>query len=442
MSQPNHAADTDRKLLTHLGFTAWNDMQEAATAAIGTSPDVLLLAPTGTGKTLGFLRGVYRLLRPEVTGVQCLVLVPSRELALQIEGVWKKMSTGFKVVSSYGGHDMETEIRSLGTPPALLIGTPGRIADHLNRGTFSTDTVRILVLDEYDKSLELGFATDMSAITGKLSRLQHRVLASATDAPGIPDFVGVQDPLVVDFIRHPHDRLELQVVRSAQKDKIDTLVLLLSYLKSASALIFCNHREAVDRTSQLLTERGIDNAAFHGGLEQMEREQTLARFRNGSVRYLVATDLAARGLDIPLVGHIIHYHLPAGREEFIHRNGRTARMDAAGTAWLLLHESEALPPYIGVAPEPLTLPERLPLPRPTDWVTLFINGGKKDKLNKVDVVGFFSKVGGLQKDELGMIEVKDRVTFAAVKRSCVAALLRRVAAEKMKGVRYRIAVAR
>ena len=432
------------EILTRLGIEQLNDMQEAASQAIYREREVLLLSPTGSGKTLAYLLPVLNGLSDSIVGVQCLILVPSRELALQIEQVWKKMATGFKINSCYGGHLLETEINNLSIPPALIVGTPGRIMDHIVRESFLVENINTLVLDEFDKSLALGFEEEMSFIIKSLKRVKKRILVSATAAVSIPDFTGVHQPVILDFLNETGNTpaLDFKKVISDEKDKVNTLFQLLCYIGGESTLIFCNHREAAERAAKHLTERGIDNAYFHGGLEQIEREQTLTRFRNGSVYFLVATDLAARGLDIPSVKHIVHYHLPSTKEEFIHRNGRTARMNASGTAYLLMHTEEPLPGYIETEPEELSLPENSPLPPSTIWSTLYISGGKKDKLNKVDIVGFFSKVGKLEKDELGMIEVKDHMSFAAVKKNKVKTLLHAVSEEKMKGKKYRIAIAK
>jgi superfamily II DNA/RNA helicase len=326
----------------------------------------------------------------------------------------------------------------------LLIGTPGRIGDHIRRATFQTDGITTLVLDEFDKSLALGFEEEMSFVIGSLKNLTKRVLVSATAGIAIPAFTGVADMAVLEFTdtTESTDNLTLKLVLSEEKDKSDRLFELLCFIHSEPALIFCNHRDAVERTSALLKEKGIENAAFHGGMEQMQREQTLIQFRNGSIPFLVATDLAARGLDIPEMKHVIHYHLPSTEAEFTHRNGRTARMHASGTAYLLLHTDEPLPYYIHKKPELLTIPAGQKLPKASEWVTLYINGGKKDKLNKVDIVGFLSQKGKLEKSDLGLIIVKDRNSFVAVKKQKLKNLLPLVQQEKIKGTKYKIVVAR
>lgn len=440
MITPQQQAQT----LASLGITALNPMQEAAQKAILQDNDLFLIAPTGSGKTLGFLLPLLQLLRPERTAVQCLILAPSRELALQIEQVWKKMATGHKVNVCYGGHAMETEIKNLSNPPAILIGTPGRISDHITRRTFALDGIHTLVLDEFDKSLALGFHEEMAFIIGRLPNLSKRVLVSATSGLAIPDFIRLNKPTKLTFMPEEDSpaSLALRVVYSPLKDKIDTLFQLLCSLDSEAALIFCNHRDAAERTSDWLYDKGIPSLVYHGGLEQDARERALIQFRNGSIRYLVTTDLAARGLDIPEMKHVIHYHLPVQEQEFVHRNGRTARMHASGTAYVILSRDEPRPSYLTAPMEELRLPATNPLPRPPEFQTIYISGGRKNKLNKVDIVGFFSQKGNLEKGDLGLVEVKDFISFAAVKATKVNALLSQLRDEKMKGKKYKIEVAR
>lgn len=431
-------------ILSNLGISALNEMQEVSHDAIINENNVLLLSPTGSGKTLAFLLPLFELLQPEILSVQCLILVPSRELGLQIEQVWKKMGTGYKVNVCYGGHSIDTEIKNLSNPPAILIGTPGRIADHIDRGTFRLDKIQTLVLDEFDKSLQLGFHEQMSFVIGKLSKLNKRVLVSATSGIEIPKYTRVVNPLVLDFIpeHKEENNLSLQMVISKDKDKLRTLFQLICSLKSEAAIIFCNHRDAAERISDTLNEKGIYATYYHGGMDQEERERALIQFRNGSMSYLITTDLAARGLDIPEMKHVIHYHLPLKEEEFTHRNGRTARMLASGTAYLIVNESEKKLDYIDYSMSVLELNSTTTLPKPPQFQTIYISGGKKNKLNKIDIVGFFSQKGKLEKGDLGLIEVKDFVSFAAVKYNKVKDLLRLVKDEKMKGKKFKIEVAR
>ncbi len=431
-------------LLLNLGIENLNEMQVAAQETILSDANVLLLSPTGSGKTIAFLLPIFEMLVPEIKSVQCLILVPSRELGLQIEQVWKKMGTDYKVNVCYGGHSIETEIKNLSNPPAILIGTPGRIADHIDRGTFTTDAIQTLILDEFDKSLQLGFHEQMSFIISRLSKLNKRILVSATSDIEIPKYTRVVSPTVLDFIPNQEDttNLTLKMVISKEKDKINTLFNLICSLKSESALIFCNHRDAAERISDTLVEKGIYSTYYHGGMDQDERERALIQFRNGSVSYLVTTDLAARGLDIPEMKHVIHYHLPSKEDEFTHRNGRTARMLASGTAYIIIHESEKKLDYINYGMTALNVENANKLPKAPEFQTIYISGGKKNKLNKIDIVGFFSQKGKLGKADLGLIEVKDFISFAAVKSKKVKDFLNAIRDEKMKGKKYKIEVAR
>ncbi|AFK03242.1 DEAD/DEAH box helicase domain protein [Emticicia oligotrophica DSM 17448] len=422
-----------------------NPMQEAAFENIVAQKEVMLLSPTGSGKTLAFLLPLIQLLKTDEKQVQALILVPSRELALQIEQVWKKMSTGFKVNTCYGGHSMQTEIQNLSSPPALLIGTPGRIADHIERNTFSLDNIETLILDEFDKSLELGFHEQMLFIINHLRRLKKKILVSATAGIEVPEFVDLKSPKILDFLSKDssvNQQLHLCEVISPEKDKLNTLFDLLCMLNSEAALVFCNHRDATERTSQYLNSMGLKASFYHGGMEQDDRELALVKFRNGSVKYLITTDLGARGLDIPEMKHVIHYHLPLQEHEFIHRNGRTARMHATGTAYVVLAEEENRPHYLAKDIEQINLLGKKTLPQLPDYETLYISGGKKNKINKIDIVGFLSQKGQLEKEDLGLIEVKDFTSFVAVKREKVKVLLQLIRNEKMKGKKYKIEIAR
>ena len=432
-------------ILLNLGIESLNEMQEAAQETILNENNVLLLSPTGSGKTLAFLMPVLEMLQPEILSVQCLILVPSRELGLQIEQVWKKMGTTYKVNVCYGGHSIDTEIKNLSNPPAVLIGTPGRIADHIDRGSFRLDKIQTLILDEFDKSLQLGFHEQMSFIIGKLAKVNKRVLVSATSDIEIPKYTRVINPTILDFIPETEEdsNLSTKLVVSKEKDKLNTLFQLLCSLQSESAIVFCNHRDAAERISDTLNEKGIYSTYYHGGMDQEERERALIQFRNGSVSYLITTDLAARGLDIPEMKHVIHYHLPLKEDEFTHRNGRTARMTATGTAYIIAHESEKKMDYVDyINTAVFSVENAKSLPKAPQFQTIYVSGGKKNKLNKIDIVGFFSQKGKLEKGDLGLIEVKDFVSFAAVKFSKVKELLDLIKDEKMKGKKYKIQVAR
>lgn len=424
------------RALASAGIETLNEMQQAALEA-GTTKDMILLSPTGSGKTLAFLLPLLTTLTNEERTIQALIVAPSRELALQIETVFRSLGTGYKVNCCYGGHPLRTEKKSLEHPPTVLIGTPGRIVDHIERGNVNLDTVRTFILDEFDKSLELGFTDEMKEILSHLPNVRRRVLTSATESVEIPAFTRINAPVRLSFLSDvPATKgLTVHIVKSPVKDKLETLYKLLGELDGESALVFCNLREAVERVSRYLAEQGVENGFFHGGMEQPERERALSLFRNGSVSVFISTDLAARGLDIPEVKHVIHYHLPVNEEGYIHRNGRTARMQAEGDAYLLLNEAESVPEYMAKEPEEFFLPAKAKKPVASEWATLTINRGKRDKLSKKDVVGFLFQKGGLGKEDLGIVEVKESCAYAAIKRNVFSEALARIRDEKIKNMK-------
>jgi len=433
--------DITAKVLENLKFGSLNEIQTAMINTELKAKNIVLLAPTGSGKTVAFLLPLLHDLNAKITGVQALILVPSRELALQIEQVFRLMGTGFKVNCCYGGHPMKTERNNFSEPPAVLIGTPGRIAAHLRRGSFEPESIHLLVLDEFDKSLEMGFSDEMSYIIGLLPKIKKRILTSATQAIEIPEFSGVKNPVTLNYLSEDNrPNIVIKAVRATENDKLEILIKLICHIGHEPTLVFCNHREAVDRISEILTEEKVVHDIFHGGLEQDERERALLKFRNGSHQILITTDLASRGLDIPEIKNIIHYQGANTEEGFIHRNGRTARMNAQGTAWLVLAEQESFPDFLTVTPAIVNLPERIRMPEPPQWITLYIGAGKKDKISKTDIVGFLIQKGNLTKDEIGLITILDNASFVAINRIKARQTLSAVRDEKVKNQKVRIAI--
>lgn len=433
--------DITAKVLENLKFGSLNAIQSAMISNDLKANNIVLLAPTGSGKTVAFLLPLLHHLSAKTTGVQALILTPSRELSLQIEQVFRSMGSGFKVNCCYGGHPMKTERNNFSEPPVVLIGTPGRIAAHLRRGSFDPESVHLLVLDEFDKSLELGFSDEMSYIIGQLPQIEKRILTSATQAIEIPDFSGVKNPVTLNFLTDENrPNIVIKAVRAKENDKLEILIRLVCHLGHEPTLVFCNHREAVDRISEILTEEKVVHDTFHGGLEQDERERALLKFRNGSHQILVTTDLASRGLDIPAIKNVIHYQGANSEEAFIHRNGRTARMNAGGTAWLVLAEKESTPDFLTTTPEFVELPEKIRLPEPPQWITLYMGVGKKDKISKTDIVGFLIHKGNLQKEEIGLITILDNVSFVAISRVKARQTVTSIRNEKVKNQKVRIAI--
>ena len=431
--------------LDKLSVTALTPMQEAALYAFRDANDVILLSPTGTGKTLAYLLPLIERLKVGVAGVQAIVIVPSRELALQIDSVVKAMALPWKAMSVYGGRPAMDEHRSMkGICPSIIIGTPGRLNDHLTKGNIDARGIEVLVIDEFDKCLELGFQAEMQEVIEKLPSVRQRYLTSATDLAEVPTFTGVHRPVKLDYIpaTSGNEKVSTYVVHSDCKDKLQTLYRLLCTLEGGQSIVFCNHRESVDRVGEYLRSQKLAHEAYHGGMEQEVRERALYKFRNGSSNILVSTDLAARGLDIPEVQHIIHYHLPGSEDAYIHRTGRTARWNAEGSSYLILHAEEHAPAYLEGQTMEYVLPERAGRPQPPQWSTLYIGRGKKDKINKVDIAGFLYKKGALTREDVGAIDVHDYYAYVAVRRSKVRQLLTLVGGEKIKGLKTKIEVAK
>ena len=427
--------------------------QHAAEAIMGSDGDVVLLSPTGSGKTLAYLLPLVQLIEKELTANSprnatlserewptALVITPGRELALQSDNVLKSMGCGLRSTACYGGraamdeHKVLKEVR-----PQIVFGTPGRLNDHLDKENISRYGIRYLVIDEFDKCLEMGFHAEMQKLIKSLPGLQRRILLSATNAEQIPQFVNMSKKgTLIDFLpeeEQTSERVTLYEVRSPQKDKLDTLRQLLLGFGDESSIVFLNYRESVGRVNNYLVEQGFTTSCFHGGLEQRQREDQLYRFSNGSANVLVATDLASRGLDIPNIQNIIHYHLPESEEGYIHRVGRTARWDATGRSFFILNSTENIPEYVEGDVEPFEPKANIQKPIAPKMATLYIGKGKKDKISKGDIVGFLCKNGGLKADEIGRIDVKDRYAYVAIRREKLKQTLHLVQGQKIKGIK-------
>lgn len=428
-----------QSILSKLGIEQLNAMQEEAKYAIHSNNEVILLSPTGTGKTLAFMLPTIAGLDKKNTEVQALILVPSRELAIQIEQVTREMGTGYKVNAVYGGRAMSKDKADLSHPPAILVGTPGRVADHIRRESFSVEHVKTLILDEFDKSLEVGFEAEMMEIISALPNIKKKILTSATNRIEIPEFVELGNPTTVDFSDVGSSVLKIKTVISPSKDKLETLGNLLKHIGNEPGIVFCNFKDSIQRVSDYLSDNNISHGCFHGDLEQQDRENALIKFRNGTHHILLATDLAARGIDVPEIGFIIHYHLPIKNEEFTHRNGRTARMNSNGTAYVLIWEGEKLPEFIHPDEELVEL-EESSKPLGTKWQTLYISGGRKDKISKGDIAGLFFKQGKLNKDEVGSIELKQDCAFVAVPTSKIQDVIKLTNQTRLKKKKIRVQV--
>ncbi len=425
-------------IFQRLHIEAPNEMQKrVGEALLHGQTDVVVLSPTGSGKTLAYLLPLVQMLDAASDQVQALVVVPGRELASQSDRVLRSMGCGIRSASCYGGratmdeHRMLKEVR-----PHVVFGTPGRLNDHLDKGNISRFGVRWLIIDEFDKCLQMGFLDEMQHLLAALPGLRRRVLLSATEAEEIPHFVSPTKGQTLAFLDHPtSDRVTLYEVKSPVKDKLETLRHLLLNLGDSSSIVFLNYRDSVERVNDYLVAQGFMTSRFHGGLEQKDREAALYRFSNGSANVLVSTDLASRGLDIPDIANIIHYHLPESADGYVHRVGRTARWDAQGRAFFIVGPEESLPDFVEGDVKPL-VPDAdhhdVPVPR---MATLYIGKGKKDKVSRGDIVGFLCKKGGLAAADIGRIDVNDRYTYVAISRDKVRQVLQQTLGEKIKGIK-------
>jgi len=426
-------------ILTKLNIHQLNPMQKEAISVIETTPNTILLSPTGTGKTLAFLLPLIKTLDPDCKDIQALILVPSRELAIQIEQVVRSMGSGFKVNAVYGGRPMSKDKIELKHLPAILIGTPGRIADHFSNDRFTKDSIKTLILDEFDKSLEVGFESEMKQIINQLPHINKRVLTSATQSLKVPGFVRLDQPTTINYLKEKVvSKLEIKTVISPTKNKLQTLVDLIGHLGNQPGIVFCNLRESIDEVSHFLNKNNINHSCFSGGMEQKDRERSLIKFRNGTSQILIGTDLASRGLDIPELKFIIHYELPRTAEEFTHRNGRTARVASKGTAYVFKWEKEYLPEFIKNSK--VANISKKTIRKPQFWETLFISGGRKDKISKGDIAGLFFKQGKITKDQLGNIELKQDCAFVAVPVTIADELVEKLNNTRLKKKKVRVTV--
>lgn len=424
-----------------LGIECLNDMQREMLDSINEPGDLVLLSPTGSGKTLAFIAPMLKELKAPNGKLQAVIIAPSRELVIQIFGIVRAIATGHKVTCCYGGHSVADERQSLSVVPSIIVSTPGRLLDHINRDHIDVFTTRLLVLDEFDKSLELGFHDEMKRILRRMPNISRRTLTSATMIDEFPDFLRLHQVRIVNFLADKKEldsRLTVWSVRSDAKDKLEAALSLLKSITPGRTIIFANHRESAERIQEFLVQRGVSAGLYHGGLDQQEREMALTLFDNGSNLILVTTDLGSRGLDIADVASIIHYHLPSSREIYTHRNGRTARVAANGNVYVLLGPTEEVPDYITFNDELSLNKTNAPAELKSQVASIYFNAGKKEKISRGDIVGFIANNGGITAQEIGTISLHDHYAIVAVPRAKVDDILSRIARLKIKNKRVRI----
>lgn len=435
---------SQQEALLNLKIAELNAMQQSAVEHCREAQNMVLLSPTGTGKTLAYLLPLLERLEP-VSGVQALVVVPSRELAKQVNDVWRTMAPVYRMVALYGGRPVQEESAALlNSAPAVVVGTPGRLIDHLKQGNLVSEACRLLVIDEFDKCLEMGFHEEMSELITLLPNLSSRFLLSATDADEIPEFSGAADVVKLNFgerSEQPAERTAFYKITTTPEARLQRLYELLCALSGEPAIVFCNFRETVEEVRSFLAKGRLLVAAYHGALEQKERELALYRFSSGCSNILVSTDLAARGLDIKDVKHVVHFQRPMTADIFTHRNGRTARWEADGSVYMLSYHEHTLPEFVPKDIKEYRFAKRVSLPDLPQWNALYVGKGKRDKISRGDIAGFLMKKGGLRSDEVGPIMVFERYSYVAVRRNRVRELLAKVSGEKIKGLKTIISVA-
>lgn len=427
-------------ILGKLKVSQLNEMQKASIDVIlHSDQDVVILSPTGSGKTFAYLLPLVQLIDSQLYSVQAIIIVPGRELALQSANVLKSMRSGMRAFASYGGRATMEEHKTISqVKPHIIFATPGKLKDHIDKENFDTKDIKFLVIDEFDKCLEMGFQDEMKAIFDKLRSVRRRILVSATDVEFIPDFVNIGRSSKIDYLSSKEQipkQIKVYKVVCPTSDKLATLSGLLKVIDGKSSIIFLNHRESVERTTDFLRNNGFVVSCFHGGMEQKAREDSLYRFSNGSTNIFVCTDLGSRGLDIPDVENVIHYHIPENEDNYIHRVGRTARWKSNGNTYFMLGPKENIPDYVNSIIENYSIPKELPAPALPVMTTLYIGKGKNDRISKGDIVGFLCKKGRLNIGDVGKIDVRDRYSYVAIKRSTMNTVLDLICGEKIKGLK-------
>ncbi len=437
--------------LDSLGYQRMTPIQAQALPPLLAGHDLIAQAKTGSGKTVAFGLGLLARLDRERFAVQGLVLCPTRELADQVAKALRALSRAHantKIVTLSGGAPFGPQIATLEHGAHIVVGTPGRILKHLQKRTLNLRAVETVVLDEADRMLDMGFLDDMRTILAATPKGRQTLLFSAT----YPDEIRA---LSEQFQREPqqvtieggHDAgtIRQRFVEVEKGARLRTLMALLAEYRPASTLIFTNMKQAADELAEELRARGIPTLALHGDLEQKDRDLTLVRFANRSVPVLVATDVAARGIDIEDLEMVVNYDLPRDAEVYVHRIGRTGRAEGKGVAVSLYLASEAhrvlaVEEYLGgkITPEPIRTgaPEGFTLGAP--MVTLCIDGGRKEKVRPGDIVGALTAEPSIPAAKVGKIAIFDHVAYVAVDRSVRKVALRVLAEGKIKGRRFKV----
>jgi ATP-independent RNA helicase DbpA len=438
--------------LDSLGYSEMTPIQAHSLPPILAGSDVIAQAKTGSGKTAAF--GIGMLSRLDVTSfrVQGLVLCPTRELADQVGKELRRLARftdNIKILTLCGGVPFGPQLGSLEHGAHIVVGTPGRILDHLRRGSLNLRSLRMLVLDEADRMLDMGFQEDLATIVEATPNRRQTLLFSATYPESIAAMSAtVQRQPVTVKVEAVHDGGQIRQLffLVENRERIAAVARILGHYHPESTLIFCNTKKDCQEVADTLTERGFSALAIHGDLEQRERDQVLARFANKSVSILVATDVAARGIDIKELTAVINYELTRDPEVHVHRIGRTGRAGEQGLALSLVTPADnrraaAIEDYLGdtvprVDLDTLAMPSAVTLEAP--MVTLCIDGGRKNKMRPGDILGALTGDAGIPAGEVGKINVFDFHTYVAIRQASANLAVARLRANKIKGRFFKI----
>ncbi|MDQ6975801.1 MAG: ATP-dependent RNA helicase DbpA [Mariprofundaceae bacterium] len=440
------------KNLESLGYEQMTPIQAQSLPPILAGKDVIGQAKTGTGKTAAFGLGLLQQLDLRTSRVQALVLCPTRELADQVGKELRKLArttANVKVLTLCGGMAFRPQISSLSHGAHIVVGTPGRLLDHLKRGTLKIDRLRTLVLDEADRMLDMGFQKEMDAIITATPKPHQTLLFSAT-FPNQVKKMGtrvMRNPMMVQVATiHDDTVIEQHFYNVTEKARLDALHLLLLQYQVESTVIFCNTKRDTQDIAQALNRQGFSAQALNGDLEQRQRDQTLLLFANKSISILVATDVAARGLDIESLDSVIVYQLSNNPEVHVHRIGRTGRAGSKGVACSLFTEKDELrltmiADYLGLTITHESLPStdllNKTIPKAA-MTTLQIGGGKKQKIRPGDILGALTGENGIAGTQVGKINVSDNWSYVAVNRDVVKTAIKKLEKGKLKGLSFRI----
>lgn len=427
-----------RQLADKFGISHLNDMQNTVVKKwTESSKNIVLYSSTGSGKTLAFAVPIMLCINLPCHNTQAVIIEPTRELVLQATEVLKKLAPSIKTTPCYGGHNSLDERLSLSQTPAIVVATPGRLLDHIIKGNVNLKNITHLVLDEFDKSLELGFLEDMRNIVERIPSTVRSLMTSATVIKKVPNFIDIDKFETVNFLQQEalstKNRIQTWQVRCDDNNRLSCLKELLLSIPDEKTIVFVNQRDTALFVYQQLVKFGFEVGLYIGTLEQNEREKVLSMFKNGSLMVIVSTDLGGRGIDINDIKHIIHYEQPLTNEIFTHRNGRTARVDATGDVYIITNQGESVASFIKIDSQFNYKCSDAPKMKHPVKSTIYLSAGKKEKISRGDIVGYLlHNCSMLEANEITGIDVYDHYTLVGVPKDKAEDIVKTISPFKLK----------